>query len=80
MARLKGLDAGEIEESGIRLARLSRLTGDPLIVDATATEDGRADDDWMRTFLAAAGGEVIRPRQSQVIRRAWSGCSGLHPI
>jgi AAA+ superfamily predicted ATPase len=56
LARLAGLDLGEIEESGIRLARMARLKGFPLIVDATAVEVAGEQDDWVRTFLAAAGG------------------------
>jgi AAA+ superfamily predicted ATPase len=52
--RLSGLDAGEIEESGIRLARLARLNGQPLIVDTSASDDKREQDGWLRTFLIAA--------------------------
>jgi AAA+ superfamily predicted ATPase len=55
LARLAGLDLGEIEECGIRLARMARLKGFPLIVDATAVDGAGEQDDWVRAFLAGAG-------------------------
>lgn len=55
LARLAALDLGEIEESGIRLARMARLKGFPLIVDATAVDGAGEQDNWVGTFLAAAG-------------------------
>ncbi len=80
-ARLKGLDAAEIEESGIRLARTVAAHGRP--VDRGCDRDGKTA---APTTIGCAHSSqppeaaAVRPRRSQVIRRAWSGCSGLHPI
>jgi ATPase family protein associated with various cellular activities (AAA)/winged helix domain-containing protein len=54
-SRLTGLDVGEVEESGIRLGRMSRLMAVPIVIDATASNVSPQDDDSMRLFLAAVG-------------------------
>jgi AAA+ superfamily predicted ATPase len=55
-ARLAGLDTAEIEESGVRLGRLRRMTGRPLVVDAWYSDQTQQDDDALRLLLAAIGG------------------------
>jgi hypothetical protein len=52
-ARLAGLDVTEIEESGVRLGRLVRLTARPLVIDAWASDASAQDDDALRLLLAA---------------------------
>lgn len=51
LARLAGLDVGEIEETAIRLARMARLVGSPVIVDATGV-DGAEQDAGIKALLA----------------------------
>jgi hypothetical protein len=59
-SRLAGLDVAEIEESGARLGRLTRLTGRPLVVDVTGVGDSPQDDEGLRLLLAAIGGTGCR--------------------
>jgi AAA+ superfamily predicted ATPase len=54
-ARFRGLDTSEIEELAIRLARMTRLSGHPLVIDTSGADETRENDDGMRTFLGAAG-------------------------
>lgn len=49
------LDAAGLEESGVRLGRLARLTGRPLLIDATGVEASVQADDALRLVLAAIG-------------------------
>jgi AAA+ superfamily predicted ATPase len=58
--RLTGLDAAEIEESGLRLGRMARLSGRPLILDVTGVETAPAEDDALRLLLAAIGAAGCR--------------------
>jgi hypothetical protein len=51
--RLLALDAAEIEETGVRLGRFARLTGRPLVIDATGIEPNAAHDDALRVLYAA---------------------------
>src|SRR5262249_41832284 len=44
---------GEVEETGIRLARLARLTNRPLVLDATSLDISSQADDALETLLAA---------------------------
>ena len=53
LAGLVGLSRSEIEETGIRLARLARIAGSPLVLDSSAAEDGRELDLGLSAFLAA---------------------------
>ena len=53
VARLAGLDVGEIEESAIRLARMARLVGYPVVVDTTTVDDAGEQDGGISAFLAA---------------------------
>jgi SpoVK/Ycf46/Vps4 family AAA+-type ATPase len=73
LARLGGADIAEVEETAIRLARMMRLTGRPLIVDATASDDHREHDDWVRTFLSIIGrsrssAAVVTRRAPRIVR------------
>jgi SpoVK/Ycf46/Vps4 family AAA+-type ATPase len=52
LPRLAGLDVIEVEDSARRIGRLARLTGEPLVIDATRGEGSEAEDDWLRLFLA----------------------------
>ena len=72
-ARITGLDLIEIEESALRLGRLARLTGAPLIIDVTQSEQSGTDDDSLRVFLGsvtdtACNGAVICQNPAYVIR------------
>lgn len=72
-ARITGLDLIEIEESALRLGRLARLTGAPLIIDVTQSEQSGTDDDSLRVFLGlladtACNGAVICRNPAYVIR------------
>ena len=57
LARLAELAEVDAEEAGVRLARLARLTGRPLALDATAFEGNRDFDEAARRFLAGMGAE-----------------------
>jgi hypothetical protein len=54
-ARLAEFELSEVEETGLRLARMARLTGAPLTVDATDGSGADSTDDVLRAFLAAIG-------------------------
>lgn len=60
IARFAALDIIDLEECGVRLGRMARLTGDPLVIDATAAEDTAGADDWQRLLLAALGSTATR--------------------
>jgi len=47
------LDVAEIEECGIRLARVARLSGAPLIIDVTSTGGTAEVDQALRSLFAA---------------------------
>jgi AAA+ superfamily predicted ATPase len=53
LAGVRGLNAIEIEETAIRLARLARLSGNPLVIDASA--EARDGDEAARILLGAIG-------------------------
>jgi AAA+ superfamily predicted ATPase len=53
LAGVRGLNAIEIEEAAIRLARLARLSGDLLVIDASA--EARDIDEAARMFLGTIG-------------------------
>lgn len=53
VARLGGLDPLEAEECALRVGRLARLTGRPLLVDATGVEDAHAGEQAAHSFIAA---------------------------
>lgn len=53
LARLAGADVIEIEECALRVGRMARLTGRPLVVDATAADDAAPASDCTRIFLAS---------------------------
>ncbi|MDQ6891895.1 MAG: ATP-binding protein [Acidobacteriota bacterium] len=52
-SRFTGADVVEVEECARRVARMARLTGAPLVVDAAQDEMSEAEDDGMRLFLSA---------------------------
>jgi len=56
LARLAGVDLIEIEDCARRLARMARLTGQPLVVDTTRADGSEGEDDWIRLFLATLDG------------------------
>lgn len=58
--RLVGLDVGEIEESGVRLGRMARLTENALIIDATGLSASSQEDDWIRLFFTAVASTDAR--------------------
>ncbi|MEO8186107.1 MAG: ATP-binding protein [Burkholderiaceae bacterium] len=52
-ARIVALDAASLEECGIRLGRAARLTGTPLIIDATSTAPTAEADQALRSLFTA---------------------------
>nr|WP_315249389.1 ATP-binding protein [uncultured Duganella sp.] len=52
-ARLAAVDLVEIEECALRVGRMARLTGRPLVIDITGADDTAQEDDGIRAFLAA---------------------------
>ena len=52
LARMAGLDPGEIEDSAIRLARMARLVGAPVVVDAASVDGAGEQDGGISAFLA----------------------------
>ena len=50
---LQGLETGEVEETGIRLGRIARLTNRPLVLDATSIEISSQADDALQTLFGA---------------------------
>lgn len=73
LARLANSDILEIEDCARRVARLARLTGQPLIVDATRAEGSESEDDWMRLFFATLDGldcpgAVICSEPARIVR------------
>jgi AAA+ superfamily predicted ATPase len=60
VTRLAGVDFMEIEECARRLGRMTRLTGDPLIIDTTNAH-GAEEDDWLGAFFAALSGTGSQP-------------------
>jgi hypothetical protein len=70
-ARLKSTDSSEIEECAVRIARMVRLTGNPLIVDLS--DDSETDDDTLRLFLttvhsAGCAGALIGANDTRAAR------------
>jgi hypothetical protein len=59
-SRIAGLTVAEIEECGVRLGRLTRLTARPLVLDVSSGDAATADDDALRLFFAAIGGTGVR--------------------
>ena len=59
-ARIASLDAAEIEECGIRLGRAARLTGAPLIIDATSAAVTAEVDHALRSLFTAIAGTGCR--------------------
>jgi SpoVK/Ycf46/Vps4 family AAA+-type ATPase len=53
--RLAGLDSVELRESGLRLGRLARLSGEPMMIDTLAAGINPVDDEALRAFLGAIG-------------------------
>ena len=51
--RLKDADVIEIEECALRIGRMARLTGYPLIIDVAATNGNEIGDDVLGVFVAA---------------------------
>jgi hypothetical protein len=51
--RLAGADLADVEDHGRRVARWSRLTARPLIVNTIKAETAEGDDEWLRSFLSA---------------------------
>ncbi len=73
LSRIGGTDLVEVEDIAIRLARMALLTGGPLIVDATASDDQRERDEALRTFfsvIARTGisAAIITRRAAGVVR------------
>lgn len=60
LARLAGADVIDIEECALRVGRMTRLTGRPLVIDVTGADDGAPADDCVRAFLAALSGTGCR--------------------
>jgi hypothetical protein len=56
LARLAGADLIDIEECAVRVGRMARLTGRPLVVDVAGADDTAQADDCIRVFLAALSG------------------------
>lgn len=52
-ARLSGADQIDVEETARRLGRMARLTGEPLVIDASRTDASDSDADLLRAFFAA---------------------------
>jgi ATPase family protein associated with various cellular activities (AAA)/winged helix domain-containing protein len=50
--RLSGADALEIEECARRIVRMTRLSGEPLVIDLARADGSEAEDDCLRLFLA----------------------------
>ena len=53
LVRFAGVDPLDVEDAGVRVARLARLTGAPLLVDLAGTEASESADHWLGLFLAA---------------------------
>ncbi|QWW71223.1 ATP-binding protein [Rhizobium sp. WYJ-E13] len=53
LARLADVAEADADDAGMRLARLARLTGRPLVLDATGLDDGNGIDERLRLFLRA---------------------------
>ncbi len=60
LARLAGVDVIDIEECALRVGRMARLTGRPLVIDATGADDTAQADDGIRVFLATLAGTECR--------------------
>jgi AAA+ superfamily predicted ATPase len=58
--RLAGLAFGDIEESGVRLGRMSRLTESILVIDAAGLGTSSYEDEWMSLFFAAVASTDAR--------------------
>ncbi|MDM0116710.1 ATP-binding protein [Variovorax sp. J22R133] len=59
-ARIVNLDATDIEECGIRLGRAARLTGAPLVIDATSSAGTVEGDHALRSLFAGIAGTGCR--------------------
>jgi SpoVK/Ycf46/Vps4 family AAA+-type ATPase len=53
--RLAGVESSELRESGLRLGRLARLTGEPVVIDTMASGASQIEDEALRSFLGAIG-------------------------
>jgi ATP-dependent 26S proteasome regulatory subunit len=59
-SRFAGVHVTDVEESGVRLGRLARLSGRPLVLDTSSVDAGTLDDDMLRLLFAAIGGTGVR--------------------
>jgi SpoVK/Ycf46/Vps4 family AAA+-type ATPase len=67
------LDASLCGEAGLRLARLARLTGSPLLLDAEDAEPGRTADEALEALLQALGnagvaGTIVTADPARAVR------------
>lgn len=56
VARLRGVDTFDAEECALRVARMARLTGRPLLVDATGVDEPAQGEHGPDAFLRALSG------------------------
>jgi AAA+ superfamily predicted ATPase len=71
--RLTGVDVIDIEDCARRIARLSRLSGHPLILDVAKAEGTEAEDDLLRVFFATlvsakCQAAVISSAEARIVR------------
>ncbi|HEY0320014.1 MAG TPA: ATP-binding protein [Pyrinomonadaceae bacterium] len=71
--RLMGIDFSGVEDSARRLARMTRLSGQPLIIDVAKAEGTEAEDDLLQVFFATLDSRncqaaVISREEARIIR------------
>ena len=72
-ARLATLDAAAVDECAVRIARLARLTRDPLVIDLGDSIGAEGEDDQLRLFMDTLSrldcrGAVICRDEARVVR------------
>ena len=71
-ASLHGLERDDSHNCGLRVARLSRLLGKPIVIDASGADDARENFEATRTFLTAIGsvgcqGAIIATGRANIV-------------
>ena len=56
ITRLAGVDVLDVEDCALRIGRMARLTGAPLVIDATTGDGSAGEEDWLRLFFATLHG------------------------
>ena len=77
LSRLVGLDVVDLEDCAMRLGRMARLTGNPVVIDVSNVDPGDESDDRIEFVLGTlnrigCGAAVICRDQAKIVRQLGS--------